>query len=226
MDGWEADQGANREPFDVTAILAQPRQALERIAALEAELADVRAQWAADVGSAIARAMTAEAALKRVEQARDAARAEAARLREALQDHRRLPGQPVLGGTMDNDLQAEIDRLRKQLKAASEEETYLECPKCGTCYEAEPGQDYSAGVLCPECKRTGYTLVGVCHPVTAKKLITQKDWDELKAEAARLRAALESVRGDVANNERHLDIVEYINAALRGGPAPAGRETP
>ena len=75
------------------------------VLALRAELADVRAQWAADTGSAIARAMTAEAraanaeALYRDEMAlrerygaelvmvckdRDAARAEAARLRALL----------------------------------------------------------------------------------------------------------------------------------------------
>lgn len=51
---------------------------------LRAELADVRAQWQADVGSAIARAQTAEARARAMELERAAARAEAARLRSAL----------------------------------------------------------------------------------------------------------------------------------------------
>lgn len=57
---------------DVPAMCAEVRR-------LRAELADVLAQWQADVGSAIARALTAESQ-------RDAARAEAARLRAALDD--------------------------------------------------------------------------------------------------------------------------------------------
>lgn len=52
--------------------------------------------------------------------------------------------------------------------------------------------------------------------------ITERD--SAAREIERLTAALESVRGDVANNKRHLDIVEYINAALRGAAAPAGGE--
>ena len=58
--------------------------AMARRDALRAELADVRAQWQADVGSAIARALTAEARVTAMELERDAARAEAARYAEAL----------------------------------------------------------------------------------------------------------------------------------------------
>ena len=62
---------------DVPALCAELRR-------LRAELADVRAQWQADVGSAIARAQTAEARVTAMELERDAARAEAARLRKLL----------------------------------------------------------------------------------------------------------------------------------------------
>lgn len=40
----------------------------------------------------------------------------------------------------------------------------LRCHKCDTCYEADQGKDYSAGVFCPACREAGYTMVGVCHP--------------------------------------------------------------
>lgn len=42
-------------------------------------------------------------------------------------------------------------------------ELMLRCAKCDTCYEAELHKDYSAGVFCPECRKKGYLMVGVCH---------------------------------------------------------------
>ena len=65
------------------------------------------------------------------------------------------------------------------LARASTELSYLACAKCGSQFEAEQGKDYSAGVLCPVCKKAGYTMVGVCHLETAKVSITQHHWDAL-----------------------------------------------
>ena len=181
MDGWEADQGANREPLDVTAILAQPRQALERIAALEAELADVRAQWAADIGSAVAMKMTAEAALKRVEQERDAVKRGVFLYANHYGVYR--------GYSFDEMVRMSVQRADAARKVAAWAREHIALE-----FYADAVRDVN---------------------------LAYAERDAARAEAARLRAALESVRGDVANNERHLDIVEYINAALRGGPAPA-----
>ena len=74
--------------------------AMARRDALRAELADVRAQWQADVGSAIARAQTAEARARAMELERDAARAEAARLRELIKDAADGAGYAVTFGNM------------------------------------------------------------------------------------------------------------------------------
>lgn len=40
------------------------------------------------------------------------------------------------------------------------EEMMLRCHKCDTCYE---NPDNKTNVFCPECRKQGYTMVGVCH---------------------------------------------------------------
>ena len=77
------DRAASWEALDAEAQIGAD-EVSRQLRDLKAELADVRAQWASDVGSAIARAQTAEARARAMELERDAARAEAARLRSAL----------------------------------------------------------------------------------------------------------------------------------------------
>ena len=73
------DRAASWEALDAEAQIGAD-EVSRQLRDLKAELADVRAQWASDVGSAIARAQTAEARARAMELERDAARAEAARL--------------------------------------------------------------------------------------------------------------------------------------------------
>ena len=77
------DRAASWEALDAEAQIGAD-EVSRQLRDLKAELADVRAQWASDVGSAIARAQTAEARARAMELERDAARAEAARYAEAL----------------------------------------------------------------------------------------------------------------------------------------------
>lgn len=46
------------------------------------------------------------------------------------------------------------------------EQTVLvwECPKCGSWFEHD-GKPHPAGILCPECRRLKYTVVGVLQPI-------------------------------------------------------------
>lgn len=41
----------------------------------------------------------------------------------------------------------------------------LRCEACHTEYAGEIGVDYTAGVLCPEERKQGRVVVGVCHVV-------------------------------------------------------------
>lgn len=73
----------------------------------------------------------------------------------------------------------------KDLAAAQQEETVLQCSKCNTQYEMPDDYDHtSSGVFCPACRQGGEKLVGVCHPITYRKTITQRDWNELKDQLA------------------------------------------
>lgn len=97
---------------------------------------------------------------------------------------------------------AEVASLRKKLEEAEKEATetirYLRCEKCEECYEAEEGNDYSSGVFCPECRKQGYMLVGVCHLHTEKRRITQEQWDAL---CKKLKEADASYDGVVSEND-------------------------
>ncbi len=41
----------------------------------------------------------------------------------------------------------------------------LQCMKCESLFNGEPGKKYEHGVFCPVCMEAGYTLVGICHPI-------------------------------------------------------------
>lgn len=47
-------------------------------------------------------------------------------------------------------------RLRKRVVAWEGQ-----CPKCGTWFDTNGPTPF--GVMCPECKRLGYSIVGVVH---------------------------------------------------------------
>ncbi len=44
----------------------------------------------------------------------------------------------------------------------------LKCCKCNTEFE-DTGKDYPSGVICPICKKKGYSLVGICHRYDTEK---------------------------------------------------------
>ena len=84
-----------------------------------------------------------------------------------------------LDEVIDPDLVAAVEgslpKERPSMTVDGEERPILRCTKCLTEFLGKPDGDYSAGVLCQECRARGYTMLGVCHP-TGEKL-HQKDVD-------------------------------------------------
>jgi hypothetical protein len=92
------------------------------------------------------------------------------------------------------DMATELLALREQLQQAKEELHIWVCPKCSTEFE-DDGSEHPYGIMCPECNNHGYSMVGVLHPKTIKRMITQEDWDALRAKVAKTETWEEYING-------------------------------